>query len=97
MAINTAHTQRLGKVASYLKNVGKSVGYATIEVMKGTNPSMAEFADTNRELFKEVYSATVNYKQTLKKAEVSIKRSKLYTAADTGLKAIKEDLKTGQF
>ena len=97
MPIRTAHTQRLGKVASYLKNVGKSVGYASIEVLKSTSPSMGEFMDTNKDLFKEVYKATVNYKQTFKAAETSFRSSKIYAAADAGFKNLKEDIRTGQF
>ena len=88
---------KLPKVTEYIKNVGKSVGYATIDTVKAPTANISDFLDTNEELFKTVYSAAKNYKQTLKKVEKSIKQSKVYEAVDFGLKNIKDDLRTGEF
>ena len=97
MAIQTGYTKRLGKVGNYFKNVGKSVGYAAIDVLGELSPTTKEFKETNEELFKQIYSATKNYKQTLKAAEVNIRSSKIYSTGDAALKALKEDIRTGQF
>ena len=97
MPIQTSYTRRLGKVGNYFKNVGKSIGYATIDVLEDISPTTKEFKETNEELFKQIYSATKNYKQTLKSAEMNIKSSKIYAAGDAALKALKEDIRTGQF
>ena len=88
---------KLPKVTEYIKNVGKSVGYAAIDVAKTPTTNINDFLDTNEELFKTVYSATKNYKQTLKNVEKGIKNSKVYEAVDFGLKNIKNDLRTGEF
>lgn len=88
---------KLPKVTEYIKNVGKSVGYAAIDTIKAPTSNINEFLDTNEDIFKTVYSATKNYKQTMKKVERSIRNSKVYEAVDFGLKNIKEDLRTGQF
>ena len=88
---------RLPKVTEYIKNIGKSVGYASIDIIKEPSENLADFIDTNEDLFKVIYSATRNYKETIKQVDRSIKNSKLYEAADAGFKALKEDLRTGQF
>lgn len=87
----------LPKVSSYLKNVGRSITYSTIDYMKDNGSATAEFLDTNRELFRDIYSATINYRTTIKKIDKTIKRSKIYEAGKLGLQNIKEDLKTGNF
>ena len=87
----------LPKVASYLKNVGKSVKLASIDYLKDIAPNTSEFLETNEELFKEIYSATRNYKDTIKAANTSIKNSKVYEAATTLKTSLLEDLKTGKF
>lgn len=87
----------LPRVSSYLKNVGKSISYSAIDYLKDTGGATAEFVDTNKELFKDIYGVVVNYRQTLKKIDRSIKASKPYEAAQIGWQNIKEDLKTGNF
>lgn len=88
---------RLPKVTEYIKNMGKSVGYAAIETITEPTENMKDFIDTNDELFKTIYAATRNYRQTLKAVDRSIKRSKVYEAATLGLKALQEDITTGKF
>lgn len=87
----------LPKVAQYIKNVGKSVKLASIDYLAEAAPATSDFLETNKELFKEIYSSTINYKQTIKKANRAIKTSKIYEAYDVGKKALFEDLKTGNF
>lgn len=88
---------RLPKVTEYIKNLGRSVGYAAIDVIKEPTENITDFMETNEDLFKVVYSATKNYKQTLRTVDRSIKRSKIYEAANAGFSALKDDIKTGKF
>ena len=88
---------RLPKVTEYIKNLGRSVGYAAIDVIKEPTENITDFMETNEDLFKVVYSATKNYKQTLRTVDRSIKRSKIYEAANAGFAALKDDIKTGKF
>ena len=87
---------RLPRVTEYIKNVGKSVGYAAIDVIKEPTETATDFMETNEDLFKVIYSATKNYKRTIKAIDRSIKHSKIYEAAGLGIQNIKEDLKSGK-
>ena len=87
---------RLPKVTEYIKNVGKSVGYAAIDAVKEPTETMSDFMETNEDLFKVIYSATKNYKRTIRLIDRSIKQSKIYEAAGLGIQNIKDDLKTGK-
>ena len=85
------------KVSKYLKNVTKSLGYAFYEVTKDDYSTIAEFGSTNSELFKQAYSDLKNYKTTYQRIMTSFKNSKVFIASKEGLKAIKEDIRTGDF
>lgn len=85
------------KIANYLRNVGKSVTYVAVDYLKDTGSATAEFLDTNKDLFKEVYASARDLKGTIKKVEKSWKDSKIYEAVDVAKKNVIEDLKTGNF
>lgn len=85
------------KVSKYLKNVTKSLGYAFYELTKDDYDSVAEFGSTNSELFKQAYSDLKNYKTTYQRIVTQFKNSKVFIASKEGIKAIKEDLRTGDF
>ena len=87
----------LPKVANYIKNVGKSVSLASIDYLKEIAPNTSEFLETNEDLFKEITSSVVNYKDNIKKANASFKKSKVYEAYEVGKKALFEDLKSGNW
>ena len=87
----------LPSVATYMTNVGRSIKLASIDYLKDIAPNTAEFIDTNEEVFKEVYSATVNYRQTFRKAGIALKKSKIWEAYTEGRKALLEDLTTGNW
>lgn len=87
----------LKDVTNYIKNMGKSVGYSMIDISKETAPAMAEFVDTNKDLFKDVYAAVKDHKRLIEKTKAAITSSKIYEAADLGLKATMEDIRTGNF
>lgn len=87
----------MNKVASYIKNMGKSVTYAAIDEVKKNAESSANFVETNKDLFKSIYSAGKNYKKTVSHGRLAIRNSKIFEAADAGIKATLEDIKTGNF
>ena len=87
----------LPKVANYIKNVGKSVKLASIDYLKDTAPNTADFLETNNDLFKEIYSSTVNYKQTIQAAKTKVTKSKIWDTGGKLKNALIEDLKTGNF
>ena len=88
---------KLPKVSEYVKNVGKSVGYAAIEGVKMNTPGMKDFMETNNDIFKEVYGGVKNYRQTIRETEKSIRQSNIYRAIDTGVRNLVNDAKTGKF
>lgn len=87
----------LPKVTSYVKNVGRSIAYASVDQIKGTNENISDFLETNEDVFKSVYASVTDMRRTIRRTKVAIKKSKIYEAADAGWKAVKEDLKTGNF
>ena len=92
-----ATTFKLPKVTEYVKNVGKSIAFASIDTVKEQTPGIKDFLDTNDDIFKEVYSSVKNYRSTIKTAEKSIKQSNVYQAVEAGIKNMIEDAKTGKF
>ena len=88
---------RLPKVTQYVRNVGKSVAFASINAVKSNMEGIKGFAEDNEDVFVEIYSGAKNYRETLKKAQRSIKDSNLYKAIEYGAKNMIEDAKTGNF
>lgn len=87
----------LKSVARYIANVGKSVGYATVQRIDEDNKSIKEFKENNAELFKTIYTDLRNYKTTYKRATDVISKTKEFQAVQSGFKFALEDLKTGKF
>ena len=84
-------------LASYIKNLGKSVGYSAVEKVKKMNPTMVNLLETNEDLTKDLYKAVKNYKTILKNIPKYIKENEYYKLADQGIKNALEDLTTGKF
>ena len=93
----TSTNRRLPKVSQYVRNVGKSVAYASIDAIKSNTPGIKEFMEENDDFFKELYAGVKDLKGTLRKSEKSIKDSNIYKAIDIGVKNTLDDLKTGNF
>lgn len=91
MATNT----RLPKVTEYVKNVGKSVAFASIAAVKSQMPGVVDFADANDQIFKDIYGSVKDYKSTVRKMNTSVRNSNLYQAAELGVKNLVDDIKTG--
>ena len=89
--------RNLPKVTEYVRNVGKSVQYATIDYFKGSMSDTSEFIETNQELFKDIAAAVKDYKGTLRVADRSIRKSKIYEAGTELKKTLFESIKTGKF
>lgn len=89
----------LPKVASYLHNVSKSIAYASVEAFKEDIPTIASIVDhdSNREVYKAIYSGVKDYRTTLSRATRYIQSSKIYRAADLGIKSAIEDIQSGKW
>ena len=86
------------KITNYLKNLGKSLVFATVEdTIKAEMPSATEFMSTNADTMKQVYHGIKDYKSTVKRAGQMISNTGLYQAGDYAFKSALEDLKTGNF
>lgn len=86
------------KITNYLKNLGKSLVFATVEnTIKAEMPSATEFMSTNADTMKHVYHGVKDYKSTVKRAGQMISNTGLYQAGDFAFKSALEDLKTGNF
>ena len=83
------------KVQSYIKNLGKSVKYASVDVLKDMSPNTAELISTNSELFKEITYAVRERRTLFNRATNIFRQSKVYEAADTLKSSIFEDIATG--
>ena len=86
------------KVTNYLKNLGKSIVYASADAYKeNTNIGKFIMDENNQQLAKDVYHGIRDYKTTLRRAGEAIKSTNVYQAADFGFKSALSDLKTGKF
>ncbi len=86
----------MSPVAKYIKNIGKSVVYASIDYTQETMPATKEFVETNDELFKDTYHAITNIKQTAKKAAQMVKSTTLFTEGENAFKNSISDIKSGK-
>lgn len=84
-------------IAGYISNLGKSVAYSTLDKVKSMSPTASEITSTNSELFKTMYTNIRDYRGTYTRGMSIIQKSKVYEAADLGIKSIFEDIKTGKF
>ena len=87
----------LGKVTSYLRNLGKSVIYSTHDEIAKIAPATIEYADTNAKLAKNVVYAIRDFRGTLNRTKEYIKSTKVYEAADVAFANSLDSIKTGAF
>ena len=63
-------------VKNYLKNVTKSIAYASSDIIKqDLMPNVGDFLETNQEFFAAAYSIAKNPKANIKKQVISITES----------------------
>ena len=89
--------KNLPRVAEYARNVGKSISYSTVDYFKGTMSETSSFIENNQDLFKDIYSAARDYKNTIKAVDRSIKQSKIYEAGTELKKTLFDSIRTGKF
>lgn len=87
----------MNKVTSYLKNLGKSVRYAAVDIAGELVPVVKDFSETNEEVLKSVYAAAAHPTKTIKIGKEAIMESKIYREVRKGLDNVLEDIKTGNW
>lgn len=87
----------LGKVANYIKNLGKSVIYASEDVGKKIAPTTVSYIETNAELAKNIAYAIRDFRGSFNKAKTYIESSKVYEAGKIYKQNLFEDLASGNF
>ena len=88
----------MNKVTSYLKNLGKSISYATVDVAsKKLIPEVRDFTDTNQEIFKAVYATVGHSKKSMNYGKKLATDSQIYKDINKGIKNALDDIKTGNF
>lgn len=85
------------RALSYVKNVGKSIGYSLIDEIKESNPAIAAFSQTNASIMKDTYTAIKHLDTTVSDVSQKVLSSKYGELGKSALDNIKEDLKTGNF
>ena len=92
---NTTRSQN--DIMSYLRRVGKSVKYATIDFVKEQLPISTSIIENNVETVKEAVSNIKNMKNDLKNTVQDSNLSYLMKAPDRLISNAKKDLKSGDF
>ena len=88
---------KLNPVTEYLKNVAKSVKYATVAYIDTNAPATKEFRDTNKELFQDITAGIRNYKGSILQAESAVKNTALYRQGMAAFENTMTAIKTGKF
>lgn len=87
----------MANALSYIRNVGKSVKYMSIEVAKEMNPTIKGFNDTNSNIMKDMYLSVKTLKRKSKEMPAKIMESQYTEFGRTFLRNLKQDISTGQF
>lgn len=96
-SVNLKFGKNLPKVTQYVRNLGKSVTYSTVDYFKGTMEDTSDFIETNQELFKDIYHAAKDYRRTMRAVDRNIRTSKVYEAGQGLKKSLFESIRTGKF
>ena len=87
----------MANAVRYIANVGKSVKYATVEVLKDLNPVVTDTIETNQDIAKVTYSSIKNFKSLSAKAMKSLSQSQVGELAKEMKDNLIEDIKNGTF
>lgn len=82
-------------VAKYVKNVGKSLALAGIDVTMENAPAMKEFLQSNDDYIKKGFAYIRNPRAMTDKADRQSTLSRVYQSVGTGLKNFKDDVLSG--
>ena len=88
---------KFSRVSSYVKNVGKSIGLASIDVIKENTESTTEFIKSSKDAFFEIRDAFKDKKDSIKSQANDIKNNKMFKYLTDAVNNLKEDIKTGDF
>ena len=86
----------MANAITYIRNVGKSIGYASVDVLKEKNPVFHDFAETNGELMSDMYKSIKDLKKNIKDLPNKIMESEYGKFGQTYLDNLMSDLKTGK-
>ena len=82
---------------TYIRNVGKSIGYASIDVLKEKNPVITNFMETNGTVISDTYKTIRNLKKSIRSLQ---NREYLETEfgkfGQTYINNLMSDIKTGK-
>ena len=87
----------MNKVTSYLKNMSKSIVYATTDISEKLIPEIKDFNETNEEILKSMYAVAAHPKKTIEISKKTITQSQIYKDINKGIEYAIEDIKTGNF
>ena len=80
-----------------MKNVAKSMVYASEDVVGKVAPAVIDYKDSNAELVKNVAYAVKDFSGTFNRAVNYIRGTKLYETANAGISNTLDDLASGNF
>lgn len=89
--------KKFSRVSSYVKNVGKSIGLASIDVIKENTESTTEFIKSSKEAFVNMRDAFKDKKDAIKSQASDVKNNKMFKYLNTAINNLKDDIKTGDF
>ena len=81
----------------YIGNVGKSLAYASIDVVKDLNPALTSFVETNKDVGKVAYSSIRDFKKTTQLIGTKIDENEYTGYVKTTFKSLFSELKTGKW
>lgn len=84
----------MANMFTYLSNIGKSIKYSTIDVVKDMNPAIKTFKEDNADVSKSIYNTIKQVKSNGVSNE--LKSNKYVSLVNTAFSNAKEDLKTGK-
>lgn len=85
-------------VAKYVKNVGKSIAYATIDIIKEDNaPGISSFISESSDITKKVYASVKSLKEKAKNSSKTIDKAFIKAEAKDIFSGAYKSLKTGDF
>lgn len=88
-------TRRLPKVTEYVKNVGKSVAFAAIDIIKEDSGEIFDLAKDTKDIFKDVYGSVRETRRSMMMQNRDERRTGVFKAVDEGLKTFLNDVKSG--
>ena len=87
----------MANALTYMKNVGKSVAYSSVKVIKDMNPVIKDFSETNASAISGTYKTIRDMKKVSKRLGSRVKDSSYYQYGKGTFDNLMSDIKTGKF